>query len=58
MMLPIGEVGSYVAERAKRHGVAYTKTGNDAVASVTTRPTDEDAVPDQTEDLIVEGALE
>lgn len=47
------DVGHYVAALARRHGVVYAKTGNDALAEVITRLADDDVRTDETEDLLV-----
>jgi len=44
---------AYVADLARRHGVAYVRTPHDAMAEVITRLADDDIVTDETEDLIV-----
>lgn len=47
------DVRHYVAALARRHGVVYSKTGNDALADVITRLADDDVRTDETEDLLV-----
>ena len=46
-------IDSYVASLAKQHGIAYIKSGNDALADVITRLADDTVVTDETEDLLV-----
>ena len=47
------DIKRYVAALARRHGVVYAKTGNDALAEVITRMSDDDVRTDETEDLLV-----
>ena len=50
---PTTGVAAFVADVARRHGVSYVKTSNDALADFITRFSDDNVVTDQTEDLIV-----
>lgn len=52
--IPMTGLSAYIADLAKRHGIAYIKTGADELAEVITRLTGDVVVPDETEDLIVE----
>ncbi|CDQ10443.1 conserved hypothetical protein [Acidithiobacillus ferrivorans] len=47
------DVRQYVAALARRRGVVYAKTGNDALAEAITRLADDDVRTDETEDLLV-----
>lgn len=47
------DVRQYVAALARRYGVVYAKTDNDALADVITRLADDDVRTDETEDLLV-----
>lgn len=47
------DVRQYVAALARRHGVVYAKTDNDALADVITRLASDDVLTDETEDLLV-----
>ena len=47
------DVRRYVAALARRHGVVYAKTSNDALAEVITRLADDAVQTDETEDLLV-----
>ncbi len=51
--IPAVELSSYIAELARRHGITYGKTANDALADIITRLADDDVVTDVTEDRIV-----
>ena len=46
-------VDSYVASLAQRHGIAYIRSGSDALAEVITNLSDDAVVTDVTEDLLV-----
>ncbi len=50
---PSNNLSTYVAELARRHGISYVKTSNDALANVITRLADDEVFTDETEDLIV-----
>ena len=47
------DVRQYVAALARRHGVVYAKTSNDALAEVITLLADDGVRTDETEDLLV-----
>lgn len=46
-------VRSYVETMASQHGIVYVRSGNDALADVVTRLSDDDIRTDATEDLLV-----
>jgi len=50
---PSTDLGSYVANLARHHGITYVKTSNDVLAEVITRLADDEVITDETEDLIV-----
>lgn len=47
------KVSHYVLDLAKKSGVAFIKSPNDALANVITHLSDDDVICDETEDLIV-----
>ena len=51
--LPMTGLSAYIADLAKRHGVAYVKTGSSALAQVITRLAGDDGNPDETEKLVI-----
>ena len=50
---PTQKVAAFVANLARRHGVSYIQTSNDAFASLVTTLSDDTVVTDSTQDLIV-----
>ncbi|MFN5349235.1 MAG: hypothetical protein ACK5A0_06820 [Polaromonas sp.] len=50
---PTTGVATFVADVARRHGVSYVRSSNDALADFITRFSDDEVATDQTEDLIV-----
>lgn len=50
---PTTGVATFVADVARRHGVSYVRSSNDALADFITQFSDDDVVTDGTEDLIV-----
>jgi hypothetical protein len=53
IVIPNSGVAEYVAELARKHGVQYVRTADDALAEVITRLADDEIETDETEDLIV-----
>ena len=51
--LPMTGLSAYIADLAKRHGVAYVKTGSSALAQVITRLAGDAGNPDETEKLVI-----
>jgi hypothetical protein len=50
---PTTGVAAFVADVARRHGVSYVRTSNDALADLITNFSDDKVDSDPTEDLIV-----
>lgn len=46
-------LSAYIADLAKRHGIAYVKTESSALAQVITRLAGDDGNPDETEKLVI-----
>jgi len=44
---------AFIGNLAKRHGIAYIRTGSSALAEVITRLADDDVKPDETEKLVI-----
>jgi predicted AAA+ superfamily ATPase len=44
---------AFIEALARRHGVAYTRTGSSALAQVITRLADDEAKPDEIEKLVI-----
>ena len=53
IVIPTSGVAEYVAELARKHGIQYVRTADDALAEVITRLADDEIETDETEDLIV-----
>jgi len=51
--IPMTGLSAYIADLAKRHGVAYVKIGSSALAQVITRLSGDDGNPDETEKLVI-----
>lgn len=51
--IPMTGLGAYIADFAKRHGVAYVKTGSSALAQAITRLAGDEVTPDETEKLVI-----
>jgi len=51
--MPTKDFAQYIQDLAKKHGVKYIRTGNDALAEVITRLSDDDIDFDNTENTIV-----
>lgn len=51
--IPMTGLSAYIADLAKRHGVAYVKTASGALAEVITRLSGDDLKPDDTEKLVI-----
>lgn len=51
--MPLTQTSVYVADLARQHHIAYTRTPCDALAEIVTRLSDDEIVTDETEDLIV-----
>lgn len=51
--IPMTGLSAYIADLAKRHGVAYVMTGSSALAQVITRLSGDEGNPDDTEKLVI-----
>jgi hypothetical protein len=51
--IPPQGLSAWIADLAKRHGVAYERTPSSALAEVVTRLSDDDVKPDATEQLVI-----
>ena len=51
--IPTAGLSAYIANLAKRHGVAYVQTGTSALAEVFTRLSGDEVNPDETERLVI-----
>jgi hypothetical protein len=51
--IPTTGLREFITDLAKRHGVTYVRDGYSALAEVTTRLSDDEVVPDETEKLVI-----
>lgn len=51
--IPATGLREFIADLAKRHGVAYVVDGYAALAQVVTRLSDDEVLPDETEKLVI-----
>lgn len=51
--IPTTGLVEFIADLARKHGVSYVRTGVDDLADAITRLSDDEVVPDDTENLIV-----
>lgn len=51
--IPTTGLREFIVDLAKRHGVAYVRDGNSALAEVITRLSGDEVIPDETEKLLI-----